>query len=163
MIILDRLPIHREPILISVQGEALQVWRNQVIVWLSINDPRRPFAAILDTGHSHSLALTRRQFDRWSGAKLKQIGESKVGLETIPQFAADVHIHKNHRGRHELTGVTVPLKMDQGVSIIPDDSKAAPRLPLLGMRTIVNNDLRLIIDGKRRTVTLESAALRLLS
>jgi hypothetical protein len=33
----------------------------------------------------------------------------------------------------------------------------APRLPLIGLRAIVANKFRLIIDGKRREVTLKTA------
>jgi hypothetical protein len=156
MRLLDRLPIHREPTVIGVQGDVLQVWSNQIIVWLSIADTLRPFPAVLDTGHSHNFAITRRQFERWCGVSLKQIGESKVRTETIPQYKADVRIHRNRPGRHELTGASFPLKMDQGISMVPDDSHVAQRLPLLGLRSILHNNLRLLIDGERRQVTLKT-------
>jgi hypothetical protein len=32
----------------------------------------------------------------------------------------------------------------------------SPRLPLLGMRALVRNNLKLTIDGKRKEVTLDS-------
>src|SRR5258708_516366 len=95
MKILDRLPIYQEDTLITVHGEAVQVWKNQIIVWLSLQDPARPFPAILDTGHSHNLSLTRRQLDRWTGARLTQIGTSKVGKAILPQFAVSALIHRN--------------------------------------------------------------------
>jgi hypothetical protein len=157
MRILDRLPIYDEPAIIRVQGDVVQVWRNQIIVWLSIGDVSRVFPAILDTGHSHNLAIGRGQFDRWCGADLPQIGTAKIGRVTIPQYRADVRLHRNARGRHELKGDTYSLRMDQGISIVPDDSGAAPRLPLLGLRAIVNNELILTIDGKRRQLTLKTA------
>lgn len=49
MKILDRLPISDRPHVITVGEDAVQVNRNQVIVWVSINDVLRPFPAILDT------------------------------------------------------------------------------------------------------------------
>ncbi len=156
MKLLDRLPIYREPSVIAAQRDAIQVWRNQIIIWVSIGDVLRPFPAILDTGHSHNLAISRRHFVRWCGAEPKQTGESKVGTEIIPQFKVDVRLHKNLPGRHDLTGSTYSLEMDQGISIIPDELRAAPRLPLLGMRSIVNNNLTLLIDGKHRQVTLKT-------
>jgi hypothetical protein len=37
---------------------------------------------------------------------------------------------------------------------MPDEAPGAPRLPLLGLRAISRSDLKLVIDGKRREVTL---------
>lgn len=159
MRILDRLPIDSEPALIRVQDDVIQVWRNQIIVWLSIGGVPRVFPAILDTGHSHNLAIGRRQFDRWCSADLPQIGEARIGRTTVPQYGADVRLHKNIPGQHGLNGATYALDMDQGISIIPDESGAAPRFPLLGLRSIVNNDLNLTIDGKRRRATLKAKGL----
>jgi hypothetical protein len=65
-----------------------------------------------------------------------------------------VSIHRNAPGRLERTGRTYRLEMPQGVSVFPDGSADAPCLPLLGLRTIIANKLRLVIDGTRRDVTL---------
>jgi hypothetical protein len=153
MKILDRLPIYREPALLTVQDEVVQVWRNQIVVWVSLGGAGRPFPAILDTGHSHNFAIARRHLDRWSGAELTQVGLAKIGRETVPQFAADLLIHRNVPGRRNLRGA-YPLSMDQGISVVPDDSPLAPRLPLLGLRAILHNGLKLIVDGERGEVSL---------
>ena len=68
MKLLDRLPIPDRPHLISVGTDAVQVHRNQIIVWISINYALRPFPAILDTGHGHNLSICEGQLARWSGA-----------------------------------------------------------------------------------------------
>jgi hypothetical protein len=156
MRILDRLPIYHEPTIITAQREVLQVWRNQIVVWVSVGNATRPFPAILDTGHSHNFAISRQQFAQWSGAELRQIGEATVDRQTVPQFAADVHIHRNLPRRHELRGDSYPLTMDQGISVMPDGYSAAPRLPLLGLRAILGNRLTLCIDGERHQVTLKT-------
>jgi hypothetical protein len=44
--------------------------------------------------------------------------------------------------------------MPQGISVFQEGSTAAPRLPLIGLRTLISNRLKLVIDGKRRPVTL---------
>jgi hypothetical protein len=157
MRILDRLPIYVEPKLISVQKDVVQVWRNQIIVWISINDLSRPFPAILDTGHSHNFAISRNHLARWSGTSLSQIGESKVDGEIVPQFNAEIRIHRNITKRHELRGDWYLLEMAQGISVMPDESSLAPRLPLLGLKTILSNHLKLVIDGKRNQVSLSSS------
>jgi hypothetical protein len=138
MKILDRLPIPQENAILTVQGEAVQVWKNQIIVWLSVNDASRLFPAILDTGHSHNLSIAKRHLERWTGAELKQIGVSKIGKFTVPQFAADILIHGNVLKRCLLRG-TYLLTMDQGISVVPNDSPIAPKLPLLGLKAIVHN------------------------
>jgi hypothetical protein len=156
MKILDRLPVYQENAFISVREEAVEVFRNQIVVWLSIGDTLRPFPAILDTGHSHNLSMAQRHLERWAGVELRQIGTSKVRRITVPHFAAEVFIHRNVPKAHGLRG-SHPLVMDQGIAVIPDESPVAPRLPILGLKAIVHNDLKLVIDGKRREVTLKTA------
>ena len=115
----------------------------------------RPFPAILDTGHGHNLSIAAGQLARWSGATLNRVGESAVDGVRVVQYAAEVRRHRNVREKAGLTGATYPLEMPQGISVMRDED--APRLPLIGLRTIVANKFRLIIDGKRREVTLKTA------
>jgi hypothetical protein len=42
MKILDRLPFADRRHLVTVRGEAVSVYRNQIIVWISIDDLLRP-------------------------------------------------------------------------------------------------------------------------
>ena len=90
------------------------------------------------------------------GGATEEIGEITVGHQTVVQYAADVRIHRNVSGRADLDGSTYPLEMPQGISILDED---APRLPLIGLRTIVANRLKLLIDGERRRVTLRTKGL----
>jgi hypothetical protein len=46
--------------------------------------------------------------------------------------------------------------MDGGIAVVPDELPIAPRLPLLGIQTILGNRLQLLIDGDRRQVTLKT-------
>lgn len=156
MKLLNRLPIADRPHLITVQGEPVEVYRNQIVVWISINDVRRPLPALLDTGHSHNLSIGAAQLRRWSGAALEQIGDLDIGGVTVAQFGANVSIHGNVPGGSRLSGRHYPLEMPQGISVFEEGSLDAPRLPLLGLRTIVANRLRLLIAGDRREVTLKS-------
>jgi hypothetical protein len=157
MKILDRLPIYESPALVTVQGEVVEVRRNQIIVWLSVRAPHRTFPAILDTGLSHNLSMARRHAERWIGADLPRIGRYKIGTIKVEQFAADVAIHRNKPGTRELRdSVPHPLTMHEGISILPDELPIAPRIPILGLRTIMRNRLTLIVDGKRNRVTLKT-------
>jgi hypothetical protein len=154
MKIINRLPFAERPHLVTVGTEAVDVHRNQIILWISIDDVLRPLPAILDTGHGHNLSIGEGQLKRWSGASLTRIGELEIGHQRVVQYAADVRIHRNVPGRAALRGDNYPLEMPQGISVFEEGD--APRLPLIGLRTIVANQLRLLIDGDRRHVTLKT-------
>ena len=98
MNIIDRLPFADRPHLVTVRGEAVDVYRNQVIVWISIDDVLRPLPAILDTGHGHNLSIGEGQLKRWSGSPLKRIGELEIGHQRVVQYAAAVRVHRNVPG-----------------------------------------------------------------
>jgi hypothetical protein len=154
MKLIDRLPFADRPHLITVSGEAVDVYRNQIIIWISIGDTPRPLPAILGTGHGHNLSIGEGQLRRWSGASLKRIGELEIDHQRVVQYAADVRLHRNVPGRAALRGDSYPLEMSQGISVFEDGE--TPRLPLIGLRTIVANKLRLVIDGDRRHATLKT-------
>lgn len=154
MKIIDRLPFADRPHIVTVGGEPVDVYRNQIIIWISIEEARRPMPAILDTGHGHNLSIGEGQLGRWPGASLKRIGELEIGRRRVVQYAADVRLHRNVPRRSALRGDSYPLEMPQGISVF--EEAEAPRLPLIGLRTIVANKLLLSIDGDRRQVTLET-------
>jgi hypothetical protein len=158
MKILDRDPVPDRPQLLTVQSDVVQVHRNQIIVWVGIANPSRRFPAILDTGHSHNFSIAERHLDRWAGITtnaIQKIGELEINHERVAQYAAIVHIHQTLRGK--ISGMTYPLEMPQGISVFPDSSTESPRLPLLGLRAILSNRLRLVIDGKRRETSLKTS------
>src|SRR5262249_48946958 len=146
MRILDRLPIYEEPTLIEVRGDVYQVWTNQAIVWVSLAETLAPFPAILDIGHSHNLSISRRHLEKWGRPDVKQIGFAKIAGHLVPRYASDLFVYRNLRGTRQLSGPH-PMKMEGGFAVVPDDLPIAPRLPLLGMQTIIGNKLRLLIDG----------------
>jgi hypothetical protein len=157
VILLDRLPIADRPHLVNVQGKFVDVYRNQIVVWVSIAGAPRPFPALLDTGHSHNFSISSGQLRRWSGAVLEMIGDLEIGKTRVSQFRAEILRHSNVRGHSTLSGRTYRLETPQGISVFDEGSEPAPRLPLLGLRTLIANQLRLAIDGKRREVTLRTA------
>lgn len=155
MKILDRLPIYDEPALIEVGSEVYQVWRNQAIVWVSLDEALAPFPAILDTGHSHNLSIARRHIQRWGPRDLRPVGQAKISGHLVPRYSSQLFVRRNQPGRRELAG-TFRLKMDGRIAVVPDEPPIAPRLPLLGIQTILSNRLQLLIDGDRRQVTLRT-------
>jgi hypothetical protein len=49
------------------------------------------------------------------------------------------------------------LEMHEGLIVYPEDAPNPARLPILGLRALVRNRLTLVIDGKRREVTLKTS------
>jgi hypothetical protein len=51
----------------------------------------------------------------------------------------------------------VRLTIDEGMAVYPEDGSGHPRLPLLGLRSLLDNRLRFMIDGPKREVGLKTA------
>jgi hypothetical protein len=68
-------------------------------------------------------------------------------------------IHSNREITANLSeGLPRALDMDQGIAISPASASNPARLPILGLRGLIRNKLRLTIDGEGRSLTLESAS-----
>lgn len=121
---------------------------------MSVNDPARPFLAILDTGHSHNFSITESQLRTFSGLSpsgLKFLGTTRLKGERQNQYAAEVRIHSNRPDTPELGIRSHRLELDEGISIAQE---GVIRLPILGLRAIVRSGLKLTIDGKRHAVSM---------
>jgi hypothetical protein len=118
---------------------AIEIKAFQIVasVRLSIGGQMTPdFPAIVDTGLNHNFAITEEHLGAL-GIKpdvLETIGWMKVLDRIVPLKAAELHL-----GGH-------PLIASSGISVWPGKH---PRLPLLGMRALIQNKMRLVIDGRR--------------
>ena len=95
-----------------------------------------------NTGHSHNFSIRHDQLRDWAGLPLRQSGFIKVNQQLVPLAACDL----------VLDGVT--LTCIDGIAVYPDNHPAAPRLPLLGLRLLVRNRVRVIIDGQTAELTV---------
>ncbi len=155
MKILDRLPYHEKPTLLSFRDGAVDIRAYQIIVWVRLRNLL--FPTILDTGHSHNFSIPERLLKDWAGVEsLEPIGEIEVNRQRSTQYRADFWIHRNRPGRRAPVDVAFHLEMGQGITVVPEGAPNAPRLPLLGLRAISRNRLRLTIDGARRAVSLST-------
>jgi hypothetical protein len=135
-----------------------QVMPYQIVVMVSIaatrvmelpSDAPR-FPAVLDTGNNHNFAIRQEQFARWTGLKLPKRGLVNVGGRTIPLYTANVWIHPED-------GDEFRLRMEEGIVVYPSGEPNPARLPILGLRGLVRNGLRIVIDGKKREVTISTS------
>jgi len=167
MKILDRLPVGEGRDRLNINGEALRTRPFQIIVQVSLSDTltwdaRTPIIpALLDTGLNHNFSIQERHLVRWAGlhlAALPLLGAMREGSRTPSLRFAGVWIHRNQPGRQDLrSGELFLLPLREGIAIYPDDGSDYPRLPLLGLRAIIKNNLKLVIDGKRKHASLSSS------
>ncbi len=164
---LDCMPFSALPDEVAVRGERVRIRANQIVVWLSLglgritepNPAAIPFPAILDTGHTHSFAITERHLTEWAGFRLEALpvsGAVRERGQRIVLRAANVWVHTNERGRRDRLADSPPhrLKVQAGIAVYPGSD--FPRLPILGLRAIAENALILNVNGSRREATLRT-------
>jgi hypothetical protein len=126
-----------------------------------VMDPSRlpRFPALLDTGHTHNFSIREEHLRNWAGLGVDVLslgmGEVRHQGRTFPLRAATLWVHPNEPGEWAATAGRPPynLELAGGMLVYPTGSPF-PRLPLLGLRAILHNRLRLVVDGDRGLVSL---------
>jgi hypothetical protein len=165
MKILDRLPISELGWVVSTPDSEEVVKPYQIIIQVSITGrkvselpedaPRMP--AVLDTGNNHNFAIRRRHLERWTSPDLPGTGWIEVGGFLVPLLAASIWIHPNQAGSVEPNGqAPFVLAIKEGIAVYPPDIPNPARLPILGLRALIRNGLKLTMDGATSELTLES-------
>jgi hypothetical protein len=163
MQILRQLPFRDVPTSVVVAADPVPLRAYQIPVWVSLvpeggvvkGTPR--FPAVLDTGHSHNFSIQESLLLRWAGLRLealRRLGDVTVNRQEVPLMAVDLWVHRNKPGTAELLPKPFKLEVLEGIAVYPNDAPNAPRLPLLGLRGLVRNRLRLTLDGRRLSVSL---------
>lgn len=123
-------------------------------------DPGMPrFPAVLDTGFNHNIAIREQQLRSWAHITPTESRHYiTVQGRRIPLISASLWIFPNKAGELALSNrLPIRLSVPEGVAVHPEDNPNPARLPILGLRALVNNQLKLAIDCRRRTVTLRTA------
>jgi hypothetical protein len=169
--VLRKLPIQVEPDEVHCGLERISIKSYQIIVYMSITNREvvdlPPLAsrlpAILDTGHNHNFSIDWQHLTKWAMLSRDQLPlrRNMPGNEgKAPFHRAKVWIHPNEPGqRDKLAGLPpFPLELREGIAVhLGTDS---PRLPLLGLRALMQNGLLLMMDSKRRAVDLHTEGWR---
>jgi hypothetical protein len=100
------------------------------------------FPAVLDTGHSHNFSISNAHLREWAQMTLKTSRVIRVNGLPVPVSDADL----------EIDGIR--LRLPEGISVFPKDHPGVTRLPLIGLRALVRNGLRVIVDGSSRQVSI---------
>jgi hypothetical protein len=134
----------------------------QPVVWVSLRTAQgssAAFPAVVDSGHSHYFSIREEQLTTWAGLpieNLDRIGRARVNQQQVDLFAADLVLWKNVPGSRDELREQAPalLKLPGGIVVHTRDDISGPRLPLLGLRTLVANGLRLTFDGASMTLDI---------
>ncbi len=165
--LLDRSPFSEDPSEVVVRDERLRVRADQIIVWVTLtlkrvtspNPTSVPFPAILDTGHSHTFSIQERHLVDWAGLRpevLAVVGAVRDRGQRILLRAANIWCHPNERGVRDRLAERPPhlVAAPRGIAVYP--GAEFPRLPILGLRAIAENELVLKVNGRRRDATLRT-------
>jgi hypothetical protein len=150
------------------------VHRNQILVWVSVhlagvdepeaNTPK--FPALLDTGNNLGFSVQDRHLRDWAGISpglLEPPREIEVDGQVVGLQKATVWLHPNAAGRQDAAVERRPYRpeMGKGIAVYPPDADPpGPRLPLLGLPALLDNDLDCWIDPDRRQVTVRTRSWR---
>ena len=81
----------------------------------------------------------------------------------VSRREATVWLYPNIPGRQDVASGRPPLRlrMGKGIAIYPPEAvPPAPRLPLLGLPALLDNDLDWWLDPERRCITVQSRTWR---
>jgi hypothetical protein len=169
MKILDRLPTSEKRASLRFRERHVTIRANQILVWVGVHlsevlvpeetVPR--FPALLDTGNNFGFSVQDRHLKEWAGIDprlLDAVGEITIEGEVATCREATVWLYANVPGRQEAAGSGRPfrLELSKGIAVYTQDAvPPGPRLPLLGLPALLENDLDFWLDPERRHVTVQ--------
>jgi hypothetical protein len=168
--ILQDLPYYDTVTYADVNRQLVQVLPHQIVVWVSLSlrsvpalpAPLLRFPAVLDSGNSYGFALAEHHLVQWAGLTreaLEELGAVLINRVRVPRQAAAVWLHPNKKGERDAFRRGPPFRLDlrDGIAVFPAGvATQAPRLPLLGMRAIDENQLRRCSHGDQLRVNLRT-------
>jgi hypothetical protein len=159
--VLDRLPFEPHHSTVDTAAGPVAVRAFQIVVWLSFRLEgilSRPFPAVLDTGHSHNFSINEALLESWLNLRIDQFrprAMTKVDGEKLPLRSAELVLHRNVPTTRAIGRDHYDLSIPQGIVIYPKTT-AYPRMPILGLRALVNSRLRVVINGRTFVVSADT-------
>jgi hypothetical protein len=167
MRILDRLPLSETRSEVWAPDQLATVKPYQIVVMIGLTaqeilepGPGLPrFPAILDKGNNHNLAIREHQLRSWTRiTPIRPRHPITVPGRQVPLISAALWLFPNDPGKPRGSErPPVRLAIPEGVADYPEDVPKPARLPILGLRALVTNGLKLIVDGKGRVVSLKTS------
>lgn len=166
----------RRQIIAFGSGNRGEVLEQQIVVWLAIapygtkvllEDDHPTFPAVIDTGYGGRLLLNHRHLSDWTGISPPHLvphgqPETLWGNVVCPrfQFSAWLRCADPVTDRAEAYRAAFRIKLTKGATLIlpsaPGEYTKQPRLPLIGMKMLEENRLRLTIDAASHRVQVDT-------
>jgi hypothetical protein len=166
--LLDRMPFSEFPSELGVRGQRVRIRADQIIIWLTLTPNRvsspnlsaTPFPAILDIGHNHTFSILEQHLTDWAGLRPEQLATTGAVRERGQRLnlrGARIWAHANISRSRDRLAIRPPFQISAptGIAVYPT-AGGFPRLPILGLRAIAENELILKVDGRRREATLRT-------
>ncbi len=174
MRILDKLPVTNERTSVRFGDRHVTVLPDQILIWVSVHlaGVLRPEAtipkipALLDSGNNFEFSIQHRHLREWAGidpAALERGGTAEINGRPVNLYEARVWLSPNAPGTRNVAmgRPPHPLEMERGIAVYArDDDPPGPRLPLLGVPSLLNNDLDWWLDPERRDITVQTRTWR---
>jgi len=170
--IIRKLPLDEAPMSVEMGDQRIPVKPLQALIWVSVTsmgpaplDTRTPrVPAVLDPGFNGSFAIREEQLRRWAGLDPRLLAKGRTTrLRGAPagERYASLWIHPNVSGNRAVSG-RAPFRVELESSFFvlrpPGNGRDdRPRLPLTGIRTLLVAGLKLVVDGKRRRLSIRTA------
>jgi hypothetical protein len=141
-------------------GGKVSVKPLQPVVWVSVAPPEvvelpieaPRFPALIDTGFNQALLIQDSHLWLWGGVKPADLqvhpGENaRYGDQVWPFRIADIWLHPSGSNDANPVPVAAPycLETHPGILVVPANERRQ-RLPILGMRALAWNRIRLQLD-----------------
>jgi len=166
MKVVDRLPFTDASSEVWTPDGLVAVKPYQIIVMVALAVRERidvdgglsRFPAILDTGMNHNFAIREQQLRTWAQIpSVEPRHHVTVQGRRVPLINASLWLFGNERASTTVSDrAPIRLPTPEGIAVFPGDAPNPARLPVHGLRALVRNDLTLIMNGKRREVTLKT-------
>lgn len=142
----------------------------QIVAWVGIgvkgllepgqDAPR--FPSVLDIGNTHNFAIREEHLMNWAGLQPQHFRARqpiRLGGQQVPVLAGNIWLYPNVRGKRDVLLGALPfqLELPDGIAMYPRGMPGAPRLPMIGLRALVWNNLLLTVNAHNRRVAIRTA------
>lgn len=143
-------------------GGSVNIGANEIMLWACLTPKGRRdlpsgakhFPVIFHSGNNHNLSIQDTQLLSWAHLDRSiytQFGSIRASGQQLPLLPFNLWLLCNvpHTRKIQNSRDAVCLELDQGIVVYPHSATQRPRLPILGMRGLINNKLVVSIDCNR--------------
>jgi hypothetical protein len=157
----------RRPTNFFLGANAVSIAPYRVVVWVSLCDTKNPkkfpnvaqFPAVIDTAFDGSLLLRQEHLVGLRNIDFPRINTTRTirGCR-VDELRCQGWLYKSNRLFGSADAQRTLLQFGNGISVLRppqgSDRDTRPSVPVIGMRALTFSQLKLIVDGNRRTASV---------